>query len=97
MNDSKFISETFADNIHSIGFKNGIIRLDFVSFSASENDEDEIAFLNRVTIPLEGFLNTFHSMENILEKLRENGLINKISEQTQDSKEITHEESPNFK
>lgn len=70
--------EIFADAVSGIGLVAGMVRIDFVSLSATEKDSDgkpAMVFRQRVVMPPEGFLRTFGAMQNLLNQLEKAGVV----------------------
>jgi len=70
--------EMFADTISGIGINKGVIRMDFVSQSATEKNAkgqpvDE--FRQRVVMPVEGFLRMHAMMQSMMQKLQDAGAL----------------------
>lgn len=66
--------EIYADGIGQIHFAGGMVRYDFVNL---EPGQDEPAFESRARIimPPQGFLNMFNSMQELINKLLEAGVL----------------------
>ena len=70
--------ELFADTISGIGINKGVIRMDFVSQSATEKNAkgqplDE--FRQRIVMPVEGFLRMQAMMQSMMQKLQDAGAL----------------------
>lgn len=72
--------EFYADGIGQIQFAAGMIRYNFVSL-VPENDGKTLSARSRVRLvmPPQGFLNTFNSMQQLIEKLLEAGVLKRGS------------------
>ena len=70
--------EIFADGIGQIHFSGGMVRYDFVTLQPEEDRKAPAAESNiRVIMPPSGFLNAFNSMQELIDKLLENGVLRK--------------------
>jgi len=70
--------ELFADGIGEITLVGGMVRIDWVSLSVTERDEQgqpSLEFRQRVVMPPEGFLRSFSAMEDLVKKLVDAGVI----------------------
>ncbi len=70
--------EMFADTIGGIGINKGVIRMDFVSQSATEKDgkgQPTDEFRQRIVMPVEGFLRMHAMMQSMMQKLQESGAL----------------------
>ena len=75
MSDKK---EIFADGIGQIHFAGGMVRYDFVTLQPSEEGQAPVAQSNvRVIMPPQGFLNAIGSMQQLVDKLVEAGVLRK--------------------
>jgi hypothetical protein len=75
--DSK--KEIFADGIGQIHFAGGMVRFDFVTLQPdTDGKNDPTPVCNeRIIMPPQGFLNAFNSMQNLIDKLLEAGVLQK--------------------
>lgn len=70
--------EIFADGIGQIHFAGGMVRFDFVTLQPAENGEAPVPQVNeRVIMPPQGFLGAFNSMQQLIDKLLEAGVLQK--------------------
>ncbi|MCA9107665.1 MAG: hypothetical protein KDA83_19780 [Planctomycetales bacterium] len=72
--------ELFADGIGEISLVGGMVRVDWVSLSATEKDasgQPALEFRQRMVLPPEGFLRAFTAMEDLVKQLVEAGVIRK--------------------
>ena len=70
--------EIFADGIGQIHFADGMVRFDFVTLQPEEDGQAPIPQSNvRVIMPPQGFLGTFNSMQQLIDKLLEAGVLQK--------------------
>ncbi|MFA6714746.1 MAG: hypothetical protein WCS27_05180 [Victivallaceae bacterium] len=71
--------EIFADGIGQIHFAGGMVRFDFVTLQPDEEGKkDPVAVCReRVIMPPQGFLNAFNSMQNLIDKLLDAGVLQK--------------------
>ncbi|MEN6624392.1 MAG: hypothetical protein ABFD50_22950 [Smithella sp.] len=70
--------EIFADGIGSIVFEGGVMRIDLISRVPGNRDKDskpQMAFRQRIIMPVEGFLDSYKIIREILEKMEQSGLI----------------------
>lgn len=71
-------TEIFADMIGEITLVRGAMRIDLVSMSPQARDENgnpRPEFRQRIVMPLEGFVQSFSSMERMISQLAERGVI----------------------
>lgn len=63
--------EIFADTVGRVDFSGGVVRVDLVSMEPmpNGNDEAEMAIRQRVVMPLDGFLNAFSAIGEMVQKL----------------------------
>ena len=93
------IKETFFDTLASISVIGGMVRLDFATYDAEANPPEEgqdpaMVVRQRLIIPINGFAQAFGMQEEIIQKLTENNIIQKVDE---DKSEAMKPLSPNFK
>ena len=70
--------EIFADGIGQIHFAGGMVRFDFVTLQPTEDGKATVHQGNiRVIMPPNGFLAAFNSMQQLIDKLVENGVLQK--------------------
>ena len=70
--------EVFADGIGQIHFAGGMVRFDFVTLQPEEDGKAPAPQSNmRIIMPPQGFLNAFNSMQQLIDKLLEAGLLEK--------------------
>jgi len=72
--------ELFADTLSDINFGNGMVRMDFASLSATDTDingDPVMAFRQRIVMSPQGFLETFATMQSMIGKLEEVGMISR--------------------
>ena len=68
----------FADGIGQIHFAGGMIRFDFVTLQPEQEGKAPIPASNlRIIMPPQGFLSAFHSMQQLIDKLVEAGVLQK--------------------
>ncbi|MHB9139520.1 MAG: hypothetical protein ACYC4Q_08960 [Victivallaceae bacterium] len=72
-------TEIYADGIGQIHFAGGMVRFDFVTLQPDANGKKEPVPLcnERIVMPPQGFLNGFNSMQNLIDKLLEAGIVKK--------------------
>ena len=70
--------EIFADGIGQIHFAGGMVRYDFVTLQPAEEGKAPVPESNvRVIMPPQGFLAAFNSMQQLIDKLVEAGVLQK--------------------
>ena len=70
--------EIFADGIGQIHFAGGMVRFDFVTLQPNENGAAPTPVVNeRIIMPPQGFLGAFNSMQQLIDKLLEAGVLQK--------------------
>ena len=70
--------EIFADVIGQIHFAGGMVRFDFVTLQPGEDGAAPTPVVNeRIIMPPQGFLGAFNSMQQLIDKLVEAGVLTK--------------------
>ena len=70
--------EIFADGIGQIHFAGGMVRFDFVTLQPGEDGAAPTPVVNvRIIMPPQGFLGAFNSMQQLIDKLVEAGVLTK--------------------
>ena len=70
--------EIFADRIGQIHFAGGMVRFDFETLQPEEDGKVPTPQSNvRVIMPPQGFLGAFNSMQQLIDKLLEAGVLQK--------------------
>ena len=70
--------EIFADGIGQIPFAGGVGRFDFVTLQPGEDGAAPTPVVNeRIIMPPQGFLGAFNSMQQLIDKLVEAGVLTK--------------------
>lgn len=70
--------EMFADGIGQIHFAAGMVRFDFMTLQPEENGKKPVPQSNvRIIMPPQGFLSAFNSMQQLIDKLLEAGILQK--------------------
>ncbi len=70
--------EIFADGIGQIHFAGGMVRYDFVTLQPEEEGKVPVPQSNiRIIMPPQGFLSAFNSMQQLIDKLLEAGVLQK--------------------
>lgn len=71
--------EIFADGIGQIHFAGGMVRFDFVTLQPDPDGKNDPTpeYNQRIVMPPQGFLNAFNSMQNLIDKLLEAGVLQK--------------------
>ena len=70
--------EIFADGISSIVLEGGVIRIDLMSIVPGPRGDDnkpQMAFRQRIIMPVEGFVNSYKIFQGIIGKMEQSGLI----------------------
>ena len=77
-------TEIFADGIGQIHFAGNMVRFDFVTLQPSDEGKAPVAKSKiRVIMPPQGFLGAFDSMQKLINKLVEAGVLKKNEPQKQ--------------
>jgi hypothetical protein len=75
MSDKK---EIYADGIGQIHFAGNMVRYDFVTLQPAEDGQAPVPQSNvRIIMPPQGFLAAFNSMQQLIDKLVEAGVLQK--------------------
>ena len=74
MSDKK---EIFADGIGQIHFAGGMVRYDFVTLQPEEDGKTSAQSGVRIIMPPQGFLSAMNSMQQLVDKLVEAGVLRK--------------------
>ncbi len=70
--------EIFADGIGQIHFAGNMVRFDFVTLQPEADGKEPIPQSNvRIIMPPQGFLSAFNSMQQLIDKLLEAGVLKK--------------------
>jgi hypothetical protein len=70
--------EIFADGIGQLHFAGGMVRFDFITLQPGEEGEAPVPQSNvRIIMPPQGFLGAFNSMQQLIDKLLEAGVLQK--------------------
>jgi len=70
--------EIFADGVGQVHFAGGMVRFDFVTLQPEENGKAPVPQSNiRVIMPPQGFLAAFNSMQQLIDRLVEAGVLQK--------------------
>jgi len=70
--------EIFADGIGQIHFTGNMVRFDFVTLQPEADGKNPVPQSNvRIIMPPQGFLNAFNSMQQLIDKLLEAGVLKK--------------------
>jgi hypothetical protein len=71
-------NEIFADGIGQIHFAGGMVRFDFVTLQPEADGKEPVPQSNvRIIMPPQGFLSAFNSMQQLIDKLLEAGVLKK--------------------
>ncbi len=74
------LKEIFADGIGQIHFAGGMVRYDFVTVQPENDGKTSTKAGIRIIMPPQGFLNAFNSMQQLIDKLVEAGVLKKNEE-----------------
>ena len=70
--------EIFADGIGQIHFAGGMVRFDFVTLQPQEEGQAPLPESGmRIIMPPQGFLSAYNSMQQLIDKLVEAGVLKK--------------------
>ena len=70
--------EIFADGIGQIHLVGGMVRYDFMTYQPTEDGKaPEVRASVRIIMPPQGFLTAFNSMQQLIDKLLEAGVLQK--------------------
>ncbi len=70
--------EIFADGIGQIHFAGGMVRYDFVTLQPEAEGKAPVPQSNvRIIMPPQGFLSAFNSMQQLIDKLLDAGVLQK--------------------
>ena len=70
--------EIFADGIGQIHFAGGMVRYDFVTLQPEKEGAAPVPKASiRIIMPPQGFLATFNSMQQLIDKLLDAGILHK--------------------
>ena len=71
-------TEIYADGIGQIHFAGGMVRYDFVTLQPEEEGKAPVPRASvRIIMPPQGFLATFNSMQQLIDKLLDAGILQK--------------------
>ncbi len=83
-------NEIFADGIGGIVFEGGVMRIDLMSRVPGNRDKDskpQMAFRQRIIMPVEGFLDSYKIFQEIIGKMEQSGLIARKSVESREENE----------
>lgn len=72
------LEEYFADGIGEITLAGGMVRMDLVSLTGKQgddNDKPRLEATRRIIMPPDGFLRSFGAMENLVKQLVDAGIV----------------------
>ncbi len=70
--------EIFVDGIGKIHFTAGMIRFDMISFNPQDDGKEPVVNEKvRIVMPPNGFLETFNTMQKLIDQLLEKGVLQK--------------------
>jgi hypothetical protein len=93
-------NELFADSIGEISVTGAVVRIDLASLSPTERDADKKpkpVFRQRVVMPVEGFVQSFALMAQVMQQLEKTGVIKKAPAKGDKPTADVKPHSPNFK
>ena len=70
--------QIFADGIGEITLSGGMVRMDLVTLTGSQNDPQtppKLTTTQRIIMPPDGFLKSFSAMESLVKQLIDAGLV----------------------
>lgn len=81
--DLKATREIFADGVESIHMINGIVRLDLHTLQPQEDNGQPIPRISdRIIIPMQGFVQLYETMEKVIGKLVQDGVLKQGNKET---------------
>ena len=92
--------EIFSDRVGEISVTGPVIRLDLVSLSPTEKDEKKQpkpVFRQRIVMPVEGFVQSFALMAQVMQQFEKSGLIRKSPAKDEKPVAEAKPSSPNAK
>lgn len=93
--------EIFADAVGEVSLTGSVVRVDLVSLSATErdaNNKPQRVFRQRIVMPIEGFLQSYALMSQVVQQLEKSGVIKKAEGKPERAAAaIAKPSSPNFK
>jgi len=93
-------NEIFSDSIGEISVTGSVVRIDLVSMSPTERDENKVpkpVLRERIVMPVEGFVQSFTLMAQVMQQLEKSGLIKKTPLKGDKPVAEIKPTSPNFK
>lgn len=90
--------QEFIDGVQEISIQGGIVRVDYFTYSATEDDAEgkpAKEFTKRLLMSPEGFLQSFSAMERIVDQLVDRGAIKRKGDETP-ARKAANATSPNF-
>ena len=70
--------ELFADRIGEITITGAVVRVDLMTYSVTErdaNNQPKLEFRQRIVMPVDGFLQSFGLMSQVMQQLEKRGAI----------------------
>jgi len=92
--------DVFADSIGEISVTGSVVRIDLVSLSPTERDADKkpkAVFRQRVVMPIEGFVQSFALMAQVMQQFEKAGVVKKGEAKSGKPVADIKPNSPNFK
>ena len=75
--------ETFADGLETVHMLNGTVRLDLFTLQARRNEEKPVPMVSeRIIIPLQGFIQLYETLGKVVDKLVQDGVLNRKPQET---------------
>ena len=93
-------NELFADSIGGITVTGSVVRIDLMTLSQTEKDEKNQpipALRQRLIMPVEGFVQSFGLMAQVMQQFEKSGLIKKTAPKGDKPTADVKPNSPNFK
>lgn len=71
------MEETYADRVLNVTVTGGVVRIDLASLAPhrDKDDKPQLEFRRRVVMPVDGFLQSFSMMAQVVQQLEKQGVI----------------------
>lgn len=91
------INEIYSDGIGKIHFYGGVIRLDLFSFEPSDVDGEapQRKVTDRIIMSPNAFLSSFDSFVNMIEKLKDAGIVATVEEKADNTPDNSNDNNNN--
>jgi len=89
--------EMYADGVSEVVVTGNVVRIDFVSLSATErdaNNKPKAVFRQRIVMPTDAFANTAELIKNVLRSLIESGAVKMQGASAPSGNKMTANEKP---